>query len=741
MQSVSQTRAQIQTRTQELIYTLMTRVRISMIKLCLCAHFLSFIGCQALDGSKSAPYSDVRESRSLYSIAIQDEEPEEESEAEPAEALSKNFEKRPPPSPSASPLAPAYQTLSSSAPPTGARDEYSNAVDMRQPNRADSDDDALPTLTLQPADDLLKDPVQIPQSKRTGKSSSSLERLAAEEPLEGDQAPARKRHQYEVRERYHRLRARSTQRGLKPKSKPLPRGQRELNISRAQLTDDDPSQRMRHRSARSRRDRHTAHTRDSSRAASLERYLSQGAPSSFWPRQGYFENTYLGGDLSYQQELKTTSRRFQRLMRKREHHAWTPPLDPPREGGIGLSARLSHARFEDPQRVVLQVALKGSERFGWRRPTLNMLIAIDPEMLDQSGVEARHTGLVDLVLPALKHLNAADQVGVVFGDIVISPRAPEELKLALIKPLQNIDQRSLSREEWVRVFKTGAQSLDQTSNDPHRAPGAQVMLLICSEGCQRHHEVLKMAAHRMNMGGTLTSVIDHSRSASRRRETSNLWRIAAAGHGGYWIVRRSPEGVAAAMDKEFQRFSRVVARLLRLSVKLSEHVELIEVLGSTMLNQHQTQRVKAREVAMDKRLSARMGIKSDRGEDDEGVQVVIPAFYGGDSHLIHLVFWVRAPGKLAEINLKYKDMVRAQNASAATSVTLSARHAPLTSAHHEVRQGALYHLAAARSMRALDHPSVSSSLPDDLNLWRDLPRLNLRERRLLARSSLGRSLR
>ena len=44
---------------------------------------------------------------------------------------------------------------------------------------------------------------------------------------------------------------------------------------------------------------------------------------------------------------------------------------------------------------------------------------------------------------------------------------------------------------------------------------------------------------------------------------------------------------------------------------------------------------------MDQRLSTRLGIKLDRGEDDDGVQVIVPAFYGGDSHLIHLVLWVK----------------------------------------------------------------------------------------------------
>jgi hypothetical protein len=129
--------------------------------------------------------------------------------------------------------------------------------------------------------------------------------------------------------------------------------------------------------------------------------------------------------------------------------------------------------------------------------------------------------------------------------------------------------------------------------------------------------------------------------------------------------------LARVTTGELERFSRVVARLLRLSVRFPKGVDLLNIIGSRMLSQTQAKRVKAREVAMDKRLSARLGIKSDRGEDDEGVQVVIPAFYGGDRHFITFELWVEGPGEVAEVTLKYKDMVRSLNATASVSAQLS----------------------------------------------------------------------
>jgi len=469
------------------------------------------------------------------------------------------------------------------------------------------------------------------------------------------------------------------------------------------------------------------------------RYLSQGAPSSFWPKQGYFKNTYLGGDLSYQEELRAASRDFNRIMAREEGYAWSPEFDAPSEAGMTLSAKLSHSYSDRPQRVILQLGLKGSERYGWRRPALNLMLVVDPALLQVSAdPEQRQSVLVELLKPALSRLNAADQVGLSVGGAALSPRSPEQLREALITPLEQLRPDALSTSEWSEALSVAGRALNQASADPHRAPGAQALLLLCGQGCVESSAALQRAAHQLNLDGTLTSVIDSSLEAQLGHTSSSLWQIASVGHGGYWLAR-GEGGVGEAIDHEFDRFSRVVARLLRLSVKLSEGVELIEVIGSELLSAQQKQRVKAREEAMDKRLSARLGIKSDRGEDDEGVQVVIPAFYGGDSHLIHLALWVTRPGELAELSLKYKDMVRAQNASDAQLVTLAASPRPTTLAQDEVLRGVSAHLIAAETIRGL---SAGLNL-EQLNALNTPLRgagrhLNHAELRMFSRARLGR---
>ncbi len=240
--------------------------------------------------------------------------------------------------------------------------------------------------------------------------------------------------------------------------------------------------------------------------------------------------------------------------------------------------------------------------------------------------------------------------------------------------------------------------------------------MLCGPGCLPEREALAGVAHALNTGGALTSVLyRHSTGAAPRRARLGgaLWRVAEVGHGGYWEAADEGGSFDAALRdltrKEFERISRVVARLLRLSVKLAKGVELIEVVGSRMLGARQAAEVKAREVAMDQRLSARLGIKSDRGEDDEGVQVVIPAFYGGDRHFVTLALWVEGPGEVAEVHLKYKDMVRAQNATASAAARLSAEVAPLGQLHWDVRRVAAQQLDAADLARAAEREEFSNS--------------------------------
>jgi len=185
---------------------------------------------------------------------------------------------------------------------------------------------------------------------------------------------------------------------------------------------------------------------------------------------------------------------------------------------------------------------------------------------------------------------------------------------------------------------------------------------------------------QLTLGGVVTSVIGVAEPGAS--EDSGLWQLAATGHGNAHTARvlEQAEGdgsparssIGAAVDAELELLSRVVARLARLNVRLAPGVKAIRVLGSRPLLAQEVREVKAREVETDRRLSQVLGITADRGDDDDGIQTVIPVFYGGDSHIVVLELWADGPGPVADVTLRYKDMVNLDNRAARTSVSLRA---------------------------------------------------------------------
>ena len=109
---------------------------------------------------------------------------------------------------------------------------------------------------------------------------------------------------------------------------------------------------------------------------------------------------------------------------------------------------------------------------------------------------------------------------------------------------------------------------------------------------------------------------------------------------------------------------------MRLRVRLAPGVKLVGLLGSRRLPEPLAQRVRDAEGAIDQRLARNLGILADRGEDEEGIQIVIPSFQAGDSHTILLDVVASGPGPLADVTLRYKDVVNLSNGVARANLTL-----------------------------------------------------------------------
>ena len=195
--------------------------------------------------------------------------------------------------------------------------------------------------------------------------------------------------------------------------------------------------------------------------------------------------------------------------------------------------------------------------------------------------------------------------------------------------------------------------------------GSSLVLVITPRKLGDELDAISRLAHRSAVGGVPVSVIGVGAAVDR----GELERLALAGQGRRYFLEQSSDA-SSIVDRELAASSRVVARALRLRIKLADGVKLVDVIGSVSLNERQAERVREAEKSIDLRLSRNLGIEADRGEDEDGIQVVIPSFYAGDSHTILLDVVASGPGPIAEVTARYKDLAELRNTVAKASLAL-----------------------------------------------------------------------
>jgi hypothetical protein len=409
------------------------------------------------------------------------------------------------------------------------------------------------------------------------------------------------------------------------------------------------------------------------------------------PRVGYFENTYLGGNAAYLERLRRLDDGFGGQRPYADLTLAPQPFDAPEDGGVALTTAVDVSHVDEPGRVFLQIGLQGSARYGWRRPPLDVVLVVAD---NAGGVDA----VEPVVLALIRRLGAQDRLGLVRagGEILAEPAPVRDVRRTLARTLAGLSTSQGRPGGLAAGMDRAGTMLARVQRDPARVPGTGIVLALVGEGGAHEVQPARAAAHRLSLGAVVTTVLQIG-------EGGSWWAVANAGHGNYRTLPRSPtpESAGRAVADELSAISRVVARLLRVNVRLAPGVHAIRIPGSRMLGATETKRVKAREAATDRQLSLTMGVQADRGEDDDGLQTVIPYFYGGESHVILLELWVERPGPIADVTLRYKDMVALDNARAQTSVALGATPRPLTPAHLAVRANARgFEIAAAMDRAA-----------------------------------------
>jgi len=408
-------------------------------------------------------------------------------------------------------------------------------------------------------------------------------------------------------------------------------------------------------------------------AAFLKRYRSLDGLTYQEPT-GYWSNSYIPGDPAMrllEARLKVWDRsafgpdaRFEQAVRPVEQ-----PFDAPQHAAMALYLSADATAIDGPTRLQIQVGLKGAERQGGHRPAMNLGLLVDL----RDGVQPDSARRIRALIDALEQARQPEDR---FSLTVAGPDggllvAPEDFRHG---PLQVALER-LFAEGQSPVAGSSALSLPdafaaasrsvRAGDDPEAVLGSSLVLLVIGSSLADDLAPLERMAHLNAVAGVPTSVV----SLAGGEDLDHVDRLVAAGQGNRRVLDQA-EAADGVIDRELNAASRAVARALRLRIRLAPGVQLVDVLGSRRLDEALAQRVREAEVAIDRRLARNLGIVPDRGEDEEGIQIVIPNFYAGDSHTILLDVVATQPGPLADVTLRYKDVVNLTNGAARANLTL-----------------------------------------------------------------------
>ena len=390
---------------------------------------------------------------------------------------------------------------------------------------------------------------------------------------------------------------------------------------------------------------------------------------------GYWANTYLPGDPHFRELLASISAEDRRALAQRvgaadelDELARRPvqPFDEPTNAALGLYINGVVPSVSGPTRMLLQVGLQASRRQVGSRPPLTMAFLFD--LTPGSGVDRPQ---VEGVLRALlREAQAGDAFSVVVAgreqETVIKPR---ELRHGTVSVA--LDELFAPRPSGapgkalpaaLKVAIAGVQGVQ----DSAAAIGSSAVVLFTGRPLGSEAAELQRLARESGVAGVQVNIV----SVGERGSSRELDSIALAGQGTRRVFG-SPAEAESIVTKELSAVSSVVARAIRLNIRLAPGVKLIEVFGSRKLDLKGAAQVREAERSIDQRVARTTGIQADRGEDEDGIQVVIPAFYSADAHVVLLDVVVPGAGAVAQVTAKYKDLVFLRNGTAKASLARS----------------------------------------------------------------------
>lgn len=377
------------------------------------------------------------------------------------------------------------------------------------------------------------------------------------------------------------------------------------------------------------------------------------------PRRCHLSSTYLAGTALWQRRLRALAELPPELAAAMSENVPKNDLEAPDTTALSVDARLSLDHIEAPGQVWLRVGLRSTERWGLRRPPIDLAVILGANaagLADDAACKAL-TALAARVEPQ-------DRLTVVWGDsgkaaldgvdgVDAANRISALCAAGPLKPLA-----SLAVEHGVARKLLGQHAAAQ-----HRVAGTRLIVVLAA-AAESDESALGDSVAAAVQEPTLTSVLQIGSAAV----TDAWWNLADAGQGAVEMAAVGKE--AAAAQALWQGWGRVVARLVRVDIRLAPGVVAQRVVGSRVLTGVETRAVRKREQAIDRNLARVAGVQADRKDDGQGMTMLIPAFLGTDSHYIDILLSVPGPGPVADVVVDYKDLIRMTNAKAMARAAL-----------------------------------------------------------------------
>jgi len=391
---------------------------------------------------------------------------------------------------------------------------------------------------------------------------------------------------------------------------------------------------------------------------------------AFQDPAGYWSNTYVPGDARmrlFQSRLVAWDRS---ALATPPHDAAAPPMQPfdaPRNAALAVYVNADRAAIDGPQRLLLQVGLKGSARVGGARPAMNVGVVLDLRGEPSAEVAASMRALAVAFAQARQ---TGDRFRLIVagrpGGVVV---APDAFKYGPVTVAFDRLFTGTGSGDTLDVSSAVAAAFQAVcnGNDPDAPFGTSAVVLITGQSFGAATGGLADFAHQGAVAGIPLTAVGVGPDVG----AAELDTLALAGQGRRRVFDAHTDA-SRLVDEELYAASNTIARAVRLRIRLAPGVKLVDVIGSRRLDETQAERVREAERSLDLRLAQHLGIESDRGKDEDGIQVVIPAFQAGDGHAILLDVVVPGPGAVADVSVRYKDVAFLRNGVARASLTLPA---------------------------------------------------------------------